>query len=335
MITTVGRGEMMLTFSSGARDHDSDRGDPVVIGLVNNMPDAALRATERQFSELLCAAARDRAVSLRFFFLADLPRGREARSHLRRQYAEIGELWGGHLDGLIVTGTEPHAAALSDEPYWPALAKLVDWAEDHTISTVWSCLAAHAAVLHSDGICRRRLNEKLFGVYDCVKAADHPILAGAPSQWRVPHARYNDLAEEALVASGYCILSRSDAAGADMFVKQRNSLFVFVQGHPEYDGGALLREYRRDVRRFLTGQRDDYPEMPRGYFDDDAAASLVALKARALRDRDTDVLRDFPVACAEEKLACAWRPLAVQLYANWLSHIVEQKYLNRPSARLQ
>jgi homoserine O-succinyltransferase len=326
---------MMVTFGSSARDDGFDHGEPIVIGLVNNMPDTALRATEQQYCELLSQAARDRAVSLRFFFLPGLPRGPEAQAHLRRRYSEIGELWEAHLDGLIVTGTEPRAAALSDEPYWPVLANLVDWAEEHTISTVWSCLAAHAAALRNDGICRRRFNQKLFGVFDCAKAADHPILIGAPARWRVPHARYNDLAEEDLAARGYCILSRSDAAGADMFVKQRNSLFVFLQGHPEYDSGALLREYRRDVRRFLGGQSDGYPEMPRAYFDDDTEASLVALKARALRDRDPNVLRDFPDVWAEEKLACDWRQLAVHLYTNWLSYVVDQKYARRPRARLE
>ena len=47
------------------------------------------------------------------------------------------------------------------------MSKLVDWAKDHTASTIWSCLAAHAAVLHSDGIERRALEHKLFGVFDC------------------------------------------------------------------------------------------------------------------------------------------------------------------------
>lgn len=329
MITAASPGELILTLGSSARVQDLDRRDAVVVGLVNNMPDGALRITEQQFCELLSAAARNCAVSLRFFSLPGLPRGPEAQAYLRRHYLDIAELWETHLDGLIVTGTEPRAAALPDERYWPVLAKLVDWADEHTTSTIWSCLAAHAAVLRTDGVCRRRLHEKLFGIYDCTKATDDPILAGAPSQWRIPHSRYHDLAEEALAGSGYRILSRAAAAGPDMFVRRRNSLFVFLQGHPEYDGGALLREYRRDIRRFLAGQSDDYPEMPRGCLDDDTAAELLALRARALRDRKTDVLRDFPVVRAERRLACAWSQLAVRLYANWLSYLAEQRHFDR------
>ena len=66
-------------------------------------------------------------------------------------------MWDTRLDGLIVTGTEPKSKNLDDEPYWAALPQVIDWAREHTHSTIWSCLAAHAAVLHTDGIERRPL----------------------------------------------------------------------------------------------------------------------------------------------------------------------------------
>ncbi len=311
------------SFSQEPRPRD-DAGEPIVIGLVNNMPDAALQTTERQFRELFFAASHNLAVRLRLFSLPEVPRADAGRSHVSQHYEDISELWASHLDGLIVTGTEPRAPALPDEPYWPTLTKLVDWAEDHAISTVWSCLAAHAAVLHIDGIGRRAFPEKLTGVFDCTKATDHPIVVGAPSRWRVPHSRYNELPEEALVSRGYRILSRLPGIGADMFVKQRRSLFLFVQGHLEYDPGALLREYRRDIRRFLAGERDSYPEMPRGYFDEDAAPALAAFRRQALGNRSIDLLLTFP-AIAEGKLTHPWLGPAVRIYANWLSYLVEQR----------
>ena len=278
-----------------------DAADPIVIGLVNNMPDAALQTTERQFRELLFASSHN-SVRLRFFSLPELPRGEAGRSHISQHYEDISELWTSHLDGLIVTGTEPRAPDLADEPYWPTLTKLVDWADDHAISTVWSCLAAHAAVLHIDGISRRAFREKLSGVFDCMKATDHAIVEGAPSRWRVPHSRYNELPEDALASSGYRILSRLPGTGADMFVKQRKTLFLFVQGHLEYDPGALLREYRRDVRRFLAGERDNYPKCH-------AAISMRTPRLHSLRSAGkrwrTEALicsSRFPAAIAEGKL---------------------------------
>ena len=75
---------------------------------------------------------------------------------------------------------------------------------------------------------------------------------------------------------GYRLLTRSAAAGADAFVReeQGGSLFVFFQGHPEYETDTLAREYRRDVGRFLRGEREHYPAAPEGYFND-AATALV------------------------------------------------------------
>jgi homoserine O-succinyltransferase len=308
------------------------RDGPIVIGLVNNMPDAALQTTERQFRQLLLAASQNPAVCLRLFSLPELPRGDAGRLHISEHYEGINELWASHLDGLIVTGTEPRATALQDEPYWATLTKLVDWAEDRAIPTVWSCLAAHAAVLHIDGIVRLAFCAKLSGVFDCVKAIDHTIVAGVPSRWRVPHSRYNDLPEEALISSGYCVLSRLPGTGADMFVKQRKSLSLFVQGHLEYDPVALLREYRRDIKRFLANERDNFPEMPRGYFDENAAVALTAFRQQALGKQDLDLLPSFP-AIAEGSLSYAWLAPAVRIYANWLSYLVEQRSRNLGATR--
>src|SRR5258705_10063777 len=88
------------------------------IGLVNSMPDAALEATERQFIELIDAAAQDIPVRLRFFSLPDVPRTARGQQHVSKSYLGIGDLWDGRLDALIVTGTEPRAPALSAEPYF-------------------------------------------------------------------------------------------------------------------------------------------------------------------------------------------------------------------------
>jgi len=319
----------MLSTSPPAQEPrpGGDTADPIVIGLVNNMPDAALHTTERQFRQLLFASSHN-SVRLRFFSLPELPRAEAGLSHISEHYEDISELWTSHLDGLIVTGTEPRAVDLTDEPYWPTLTKLVDWADDHAISTVWSCLAAHAAVLHIDGINRRAFREKLSGVFDCTKATDHAIVEGAPSRWRVPHSRYNELPEDALASNGYRILSRLPGTGADMFVKQRKTLFLFVQGHLEYDPGALLREYRRDVKRFLAGERDRYPEMPCGYFDGDIVTAFAAFRRQALENRRVDLLLQFPAAIAERKLEHSWLGPAVRIYANWLSYLAEQKSRN-------
>jgi homoserine O-succinyltransferase len=295
------------------------------IGLVNNMPDAALEATERQFAEVLGAAADGRVVRLHLFSLPQLPRGEAAQSYLDLGYAPIEKLDEAGLDGLIVTGTEPRARWLDREPYWDALSKLVDWAEHNTISTIWSCLAAHAAVLHLDGVQRHKLDEKCFGVFTCEKVTEDPLLAGAPSPAFVTHARCNDLSESELVSHGYRILTRS-RAGVDMFAKQWRSLFLFFQGHPEYALDSLGREYRRDVGRFLRGESPACPPMPQGYFDKRTEELLSAFTLRAASGLNAELAASFPEDLGvRSDLAASWHAPAISVLRNWLTYIAERK----------
>lgn len=110
-----------------------------------------------------------------------------------------------------------------------------------------------------------------------------------------------------------------------MFVKDIGSLFVFVQGHPEYNSPTLLREFRRNVGRFLRGEHNDFPAQPQNYFERATAASLDAFKARALADRREALLESFPETSLREPLVNAWRAAAVRLYRNWLGVIATRK----------
>jgi homoserine O-succinyltransferase len=310
-----------------APDGRSDPGNPVVIGLVNNMPDAALRRTEGQFRALLGGTPPGPSILVRSYYLPNVPRSDRAKMYLEEFHEPVTSLFDNPVDGLIVTGAEPRAPLLTEEPYWNSLTRLVDWAAENTVSTIWSCLAAHAAVLHLDGIQRYRVGGKLSGVFECRKVDPHPLLAGIPASWHVPHSRYNGLAESRLTALGYQILSASDGAGADVFVRQRSSLFVFLQGHPEYVRFALFREYRRDVTRFLTGERDVYPEIPAGYFDDDTAIEMAAFRQRAERNRGPDMLQSLPPDINGVNIRHAWHQTAVAIFANWVSHLAARKLL--------
>jgi homoserine O-succinyltransferase/O-acetyltransferase len=306
--------------------------DGVTIGLINNMPDSALIPTERQVFDLLDAAADDIPVRLRFYGLPSVARSDWASQYIGKYYADIEGLWDGRIDGLIVTGAEPKAPELTEEPYWRAFTDIVDWAKDRTVSTVWSCLAVHGAVLHDDQIERRKLADKCIGIFDQKKMLDHPLLEGVPATLRIPHARWNEIDEDALTAKGYSVLTRSAEAGVDTFIKQQDqSLFVYFQGHPEYDAHSLLGEYRRDIGRFLRGESEGYPAMPRNYFDHQAEALLAAFKRRATAARDNgsaqgnDMFARFPVERVAITLTKPWQGAAVQIYRNWLSYIAARR----------
>lgn len=301
----------------------------LVIGLVNNMPPSAKRATEAQFTALLQAASHGREVRLLVFAGPPLP---GAAADPPAGHEKLEALWDTRLDGLIVTGAEPRAASMADEPFWPVLARLIDWAAERTVSTIWSCLAAHAVAYRLDGLGRQLRPRKLSGVFTCSRAADHKLLADAPPHWPVPHSRCNDLDEAALRAAGYLILSRSSATGADSFVKDvGGSLFLLLQGHPEYGADSLLGEYRRDVRRFLGGERPTHPDLPENYFADAVAAALAALRKQALRRPDPALLAAVDAAIGTAP-PHRWHAPAVRLYANWLALVAARRDAAPPLA---
>jgi len=303
----------------------------IVIGLVNIMPRAAMRTIESLFRRLLNACHSPAKIHLRLFALPNSPGD---TAEVPQGYEDLNALWESPdsempLDALIVTGTEARASLMTDEPCWPALQKICEWASENTISTLWSCFSAHAAVLHMDNIHRQRLPEKLTGIFECASASSHPMLKNMPKQWAVPHSRYNNLNAAELAANGYEILSGSPSVGADSFIKRHvNSEFLFLQGHLEYTPEMLLGEYCRDLKRFTLGQSAVCPKLPANYIDGADLEALAAVQMSMQSSLDASpsaALLDAVTA----KLNVDWQAPAQQLFTSWLGHIAAQK-----SARL-
>ena len=120
---------------------------------------------------------------------------------------------------------------------------------------------------------------------------------------------------------GYTLLSWSEESGADAFVREGPSPLLFFQGHPEYEDATLLKEYRRDVGRYLNEQQPQYPTLPRGYLSAEAAELLAHFRERALASRSAALLESFPFAAVAAGLRNSWRASAVALYRNWLALI--------------
>lgn len=275
------------------------------VAIVNNMPDTALVATYRQFSGLVTLATGG-ATELRYYHIPSVPRGEEARRYLEQNAEPVDQLYHTRPDALVVTGNEPKAARLDEEPYWPNITSLVDWASKHTRTTLWSCLAAHAAVLHLDGIERHRLPQKKSGVLACdVSPAGR--FGGLPETLTTCHSRLNGIRPADLLANGYEIISQAAGGHVDVFARTYRSRFIFLQGHPEYAADSLMKEYRRDVGRFLRGERDDHPDIPENYFDDETVIRMENFRTKAERTRDPSLAQNFPAvelrSGLEEKLA--------------------------------
>jgi homoserine O-succinyltransferase/O-acetyltransferase len=305
-------------------------GAMLTIGLVNNMPDSALQATERQFTRLLRAAAGNNRIQLHCFSLPTVHRSQLARSRIDRRYTDIADLGRLQIDGLIVTGAEPNAASLTDEPFWQDLTDIIDWAKTNTRSTIWSCLAAHAAVLHLDGIERQRLDTKCSGVYDCSKVIDHWLTESIPAPLKIPHSRCNGLRADDLVARGYQLLTESPEAGVDIFAKQLGSLFLFFQGHQEYEATSLQREYLRDISRFLAGERETYPAVPFRYFDIETEDRLATFQRRARVERRPALIAELPDISLRPDIGAG--SAAAKIFRNWLRYLSDGVTATLPSA---
>lgn len=299
------------------------------IGLVNNMADAALGSTERSFLQLLQAAAgNDVHVHFTLYALPEVERMPVGQRRVGSYYFDIQQLWDlpadQRPDGLIVTGREPLTNDLRREVYWPSMERLVHWTRTTGCSTVWSCLAAHAAVLAAHDVPRVRQATKCFGILDCHAAEPHPLLSGIEQSLRVPHSRWNGLDADQLRQHGYRILSLTSDGEVDTFIDETHGLSVYFQGHPEYETGTLLAEYRRDVGRFCRGESDRYPTLPGNYFDPRTAEAL-----QSLAERVTPATLDTHLAEVSAVLSLAtinnrWRSSAITLYRNWLHALVRQ-----------
>jgi len=301
------------------------------IGLVNNMAGAAMSATERQFLTLLEAAAGDMRVHVTLYALPEVERKPWGQRRVNSFYWGIEQLWQKPPeqcpDGLIVTGREPRTYDLREEAYWPSLIRVLEWTRERACSAVWSCLAAHAAVLALDGIERVRSKHKHFGIFTCEQAAPHALLAGVPATLRLPHSRWNGVSAGQLAAKGYQVLTRTSDGGVDTFVKQDAELLVFFQGHPEYESETLLGEYRRDVGRYFKGELEPYPSLPLDYFGEETEQSLREVEAEVGASRREKLLGDVSALLNSVQIHNTWGSTAVLIYRNWLGHLCTQKGL--------
>ena len=284
------------------------------LGLVNNLQPAAFISAEQQFLSLLEKASAGISVSVSLFALPGmLPPGHE------RRYQSLASLMENELDGLIVTGREPLTHDLRAEPYWESFRALLDWASRHTSSTLCSCLAAHAAVLSLDGIVRQRRAEKCSGILHCRQTATHPLTRKMPVELHVPHSRWNRLDAEKLRARGYKVLTSTHEGEADLFIKEAGSLFLFAQGHPEYEADTLLREFRRDLGRYARNELDLFPAVPCSYFDPTTEAALKSIQVHAQPGRRTTSLAESLAVLDRATIENTWSATAECLYRNWLA----------------
>jgi homoserine O-succinyltransferase len=255
--------------------------------LVNNMPDAAFGATERQFVGLLDAGSGCETVALTRHTMAGVPRGERIRARIAAEYRPLDDITSDPPDLLVVTGANPIESRIEDEPYWSDLHGLLKWGSENVPAMVLSCLSAHAALAVFDGVERTTLPVKCTGVFAQQADPTHPLAAGFGGPVVLPHSRLNAVPAEAVVAAGYAVALQSEEVG-----------------------------------RYAGHERDELPCLPRDCVAGSDWDGLRRLHERLVGgERDPDLVAAFPFDEVCARAPWPWRGAALRLYANLLGTI--------------
>jgi homoserine O-succinyltransferase len=290
---------------------------------VNNMPDGAFEATERQFVELLSAGSGDRIIEVQRYAMNGVPRGESVAARIAKQYAPLESMRVDPPDAVIITGSNPLEQHIRDEPYWGELGELFSWGSAHVRSMLLSCLSAHAALDHFDGIERVRLPAKRTGVFPQNVERGHALARDLEPIIPLPHSRLSDVPTGAIEAAGYQIAVQSESIGWSVATRRiGHSDVVLLQGHPEYDPASLLREYQRDARRYVHHERDDLPRLPWHCVSDEDWGSLERLHQTIIEGpRDPGPFEAYPIEEVGSRAPWSWSSAARQLFTNWVAGV--------------
>ncbi len=314
-------GEDILNANRASHQHIRE----LHIGFLNMMPDAALEATERQFFRLVGACNQIAQFHIHPFTINGLPRSKEAQAHIDKYYETFEQLKEDGLDALIISGANVTHEHLQEENFWQPLTEVFEWAQDNVTSTLCSCLASHAFVQHFYGLERTRLPEKRWGVYaHKIINRKHPLVAEINTRFDVPHSRFNNLAQKDLQDLGLQVLVTSEEAGVHLAVSPDGFRSVLFQGHPEYDAVSLMKEYKREVLRFINKESQDYPPLPAHYFDTEVQAIFNSYAEQVhLAVTNNEVPADFPEKDILALLDNTWRDTAKAVFNNWLGKVYQ------------
>ncbi|MEX2324943.1 MAG: homoserine O-succinyltransferase [Nitriliruptoraceae bacterium] len=321
------RGEQILALDEALRQDIRE----LHIGLLNMMPDAALRVTEQQYIRLLGSANQIVQLYLHPFTVDGLVRDDDTQAYIKAFYEPFDRLQDEGLDGLIISGANVTSPSLDLEPFWEPLHEVISWAVEHVTSVLCSCLATHALVHMRHSITRRPLLNKRWGVYaHRAIAPEHPLLHGLNTRFDVPHSRWNEVTTRQLTEAGLQVLVESVDGDFHLGTSPDGIRLVYLQGHPEYDATSLLKEYKREVQRFLDGELGAIPPFPENTFVAPAARIANDYLEMALAARTAGKpVPPFPESAIEPYLDNTWTDTGKAMFNNWLGQIYRLTDLER------
>ena len=305
---------------------------PLEIGIVNMMPDKALKPTERDFLRWLAFSGGALQLNVTMISVDGLEREGEFKEHVARYYSPFEEVRGRKFDALILTGANLLTDRLEDASFWGPLVEVIGWAQDSVVSVLCSCLATQVVMQAVYGK-ERTANlgpdgspQKLWGVFPHeVVDRDHFLSRHTNTDFNVVHSRNFGVAEDDFLAAGCRVLVKSKEAGVHLAVSKDGLKFVFLQGHPEYTRRALLLEYKRELGRFFRGERENYPPIPANYVKDGGLVGLESYRQSLLRAKRTrGELPEFPVEEVLKHVGMSWKDSGHSLGHCWIASIYSE-----------
>ncbi len=301
------------------------------IGLLNMMPDKALAATERQFFRLVGESNQIAQFYVHPFTIKELVRSSEGQARVDKYYKSFEQIKNDGLDALIITGANVTGSELSEQCFWKPLNKIVDWAYENVTSTLCSCLATHTVLQFRYGQKRSLLPEKKWGVYPHrVTNKKHPLVTGVNTRFDVPHSRFNEIRKDQFEEAKLKILVESTESDVHIAVSEDGFRFVFFQGHPEYDSISLLKEYKREVGKYIQSKTDDYPSMPENYFSLQSRAILEEYAEKVIHAQiNKQESPTFPEDLIAPLLDNTWHDSAETVINSWIGKVYQLTDIGR------
>ncbi len=171
------------------------------------------------------------------------------QEHLRRNYVGFDEAMRAGLDGLVVTGAPLGKMEFEEITYWAELEAIFRRCASEVPATLGLCWGG-VAVGRFLGLRKTLFDRKLFGVFRSRwLAPGHWSADPAGEEFDCPQSRYASLEQRGLERAAeegrLRLLASSAEAGCFVF-ETADGRFAAHLGHPEYDAGRILFEYRRD-----------------------------------------------------------------------------------------
>jgi homoserine O-succinyltransferase len=86
----------------------------------------------------------------------------------------------------------------------------------------------------------------------------------------------------------------------------------------------LLKEYKREVNRYIFGARDDYPPFPENYFTLQTQAILDEYKYQVFTARQKgEAIPAFPEPLIVQRLHNTWHDTAEAVINNWIGIVYQ------------